>query len=186
MKSPFRLPMLWVLMLALTTVSTYVVWRASSLRIEPFAQPTHTVDMPLTTTTSCRNFCGPTGVCAITGEQCFADTDCSGCHPPAPLAKKTADDFPGNNSAGKLTVNVTPAYSPLTSGYGTQETRVGNDQPPPQATFGVDTWGASFNEQQQLFNRRYMQPQSSAMPLYQPTYSLTGAFVSTEPRPSNY
>lgn len=185
MKLPFRLPMLWVLALVL---SVCALWHASSLRVEPFTQPTtHAVDMPLTTTTSCRNFCGPTGVCAITGEQCFADTDCSGCRPPAPSpAKKTADDFPGNNSAGKLTVNVTPAYSPLTSGFGTQETLVGSDQPPPQATFGVDTWGASFNEQQRLFNRRYMQPQSSDMPMYQPAYSLTGAFVATEPRPSNY
>jgi hypothetical protein len=43
---------------------------------------THTVDLPLTTKFSCKNFCAPaTARCAITGEQCMADIDCRGCNP---------------------------------------------------------------------------------------------------------
>ena len=39
----------------------------------------HTVNTPLTTTTSCKNFCGPPARCSITGQQCTADIDCPGC-----------------------------------------------------------------------------------------------------------
>ena len=39
----------------------------------------HTVNIPLTTTFGCKNFCGPGNTCAITGEQCTNDYDCTGC-----------------------------------------------------------------------------------------------------------
>ena len=35
----------------------------------------HTVDLPLTTTYSCKNMCGPQARCSITGQQCMADID---------------------------------------------------------------------------------------------------------------
>ena len=41
----------------------------------------HTVDLPINTTFSCENMCGPTAVCSITGEQCTSDIDCHGCLP---------------------------------------------------------------------------------------------------------
>ena len=44
----------------------------------------HTVDLPLTTSYSCTNFCGPTARCSITGQQCSADIDCPGCQPYSP------------------------------------------------------------------------------------------------------
>jgi hypothetical protein len=155
---------------------------------------THTVDLPLNTTYSCKNFCGPTARCAITGHQCFTDIDCPGCQPySSSLSKaeplsKTKDCIPGTNDAGKLTVGVTPNYSPLTTGFGTREKIITNDMysQPPQANFGVDTWGKSFNESQELFNRRYKPGQLQFMPNYPVTYGVTGEFITDGPLPSNY
>ena len=148
----------------------------------------HTVDLPLTTTYSCRNFCGPTARCAITGQQCFTDIDCPGCQPYSPpLPKNKGGNVPGDNDAGKLTLGVTPQYSSLTSGYGTRETKV-NHNPfakPARANFGVDTWMAGFNEDMELFNRRYKPPQLRYMPNYPDRYSFTGEFIEDGPFASN-
>jgi hypothetical protein len=87
----------------------------------------HSVKLPLTTTYSCQNICGPLSKCSITGEQCSADIDCYGCQ------KKYGKKYNSNNSnnsnnvvignddAGKLTLGVTPTYSSLTNGYGTKQ-----------------------------------------------------------------
>ena len=148
----------------------------------------HTVDLPLTTTYSCNNFCGPTGRCAITGQQCFTDIDCPGCQPYSPPLPKTKDCVPGDNAAGKMTVGVTPQYSPLTSGYGTQKRIITNDMygKPAQANFGVDTWRAAFDAGQELFNKRYKPNQLKYMPKYPPMYSITGEFIGDGPLPSNF
>ena len=152
------------------------------------SQTSHTVDLPLNTTYSCQNFCGPNSRCSITGQQCFTDVDCPGCQPYSPPLPKTKDCVPGNNDAGKLTVGVTPTYSPLTSGYGTREKIITNDiySRPPQANFGYDTWGDSFNESQKLFNKRYKPNQLQYMPNYPPMYSITGEFIGDGPLPSNH
>ena len=42
---------------------------------------THTVNLPINTTYSCKNMCGPYGKCSITGERCLSDIDCFGCKP---------------------------------------------------------------------------------------------------------
>jgi hypothetical protein len=149
----------------------------------------HTVDLPLTTRYSCQNFCGPTARCAISGQQCFTDIDCPGCQAPKKKGSKMSGcGVPGDNDAGKLTVGVTPRYSPLTSGYGTQEKRVNQnwDARAPQANFGVDTWGESFNQSQLLYNKRYKTPQLELMPQYPLHYTSTGMFVIDGPLPSNY
>jgi hypothetical protein len=149
---------------------------------------THSVDLPLTTRYSCQNFCGPNARCSITGQQCFTDIDCPGCQPYSPPLPKTKECIPAANDAGKLTVGVTPTYSPLTTGYGTKERIITDDMyaQPPQPNFGVDTWGESFNEGQKLFNRRYKSHQLQFMPNYPQMYSLTGEFISDGPLPSNY
>ena len=151
---------------------------------------TYSVDLPLNTKYSCQNICGPNARCAITGHQCLADIDCPGCKPKTPenAVKKTKDCVPGNDDAGKLTVGVTPQYSYLTSGYGTKELIITKDMyaKPPQANFGVDTWGKSFNEGQLLFNKRYKPNQLQYMPSYPPMYSITGEFIGDGPLPSNY
>ena len=82
---------------------------------------THTVSLPLTTTYSCKNMCGPTGRCSITGEQCMADIDCVGCQPYSPPLSKEGGSISGDDDAGKLTFGMTPQYSSLTAGYGTKE-----------------------------------------------------------------
>lgn len=156
--------------------------------VQESSQTSHNVDLPLTTKYSCQNFCGPTARCAITGQQCFTDIDCPGCQPYSPPLSKTNGCIPGNDDAGKLTVGVTPTYSPLTTGYGTREKVITKNMyaRPPQANFGYDTWGNSFNEGQNLFNKRYKPNQLQYMPNYPPMYSITGEFIGDGPLPSNY
>jgi hypothetical protein len=171
-----------------------MVFRYLSLKnyiVECFesSKTSHSVDLPLTNTYSCNNFCGPNARCAITGQQCFTDIDCPGCQPSSPFKKETQEiNVPGNNDAGKLTVGVTPQYSSLTSGYGTQKAVV-NDKlygKPLQPTFGVNTWRKSFDVAQNLFNARYKPNQLKYMPNYPPMYSITGEFLGDGPLPSNY
>jgi hypothetical protein len=149
---------------------------------------THSVDLPLTTSYSCKNFCGPTSRCSITGQQCFTDIDCPGCQPYSPpLPKNTHDNVQGDNDAGKLTWGATPQYSPLTSGYGTKETIVTSNYfaKPDMPNFGVNIWITSFNDDMALFNKRYKPPQMQNMPDYQERYSLTGQFIEDGPFASN-
>ena len=146
----------------------------------------HTVDLPLTTRYNCNNFCGPTSRCSITGQQCFTDIDCPGCQPYSPpLPKNTNDNIPGDNDSGKL--GAKSQYSPLTSGYGTQETIVTPNPfaKPDMPNFGVNTWFSGFNDDMSLFNKRYKPPQLQYMPDYQERYSLSGQFIDDGPFPSN-
>ena len=151
----------------------------------------HTVNLPLTTSYSCKNFCGPTSRCSITGQQCFTDIDCPGCQPfipPLPQNKKIINQsVPGDNDAGKLTLGVTPQYSVLTSGYGTQEKIITQDMYSKPATpnFGINTWSSDFNKGQSLFNNRYKPTNLKFMPNYSERYSLTGQFIEDGPYPSN-
>jgi len=148
----------------------------------------HTVNLPLTTTYSCQNFCGPTARCSITGQQCFTDIDCPGCQPYSPPLKNTQSyQVPADDDAGKLTWGVTPQYSPLTSGYGTKETLVTPNpfSKPPMANYGVNVWAAGANQEYNLFNQRYKPPQLNYMPNYPQRYSFTGEFIEDGPFPSN-
>ena len=156
------------------------------------SQTSHTVDLPLNTSYSCQNFCGPNARCAISGQQCFTDIDCPGCQPKPSKSQSQSspnETIPGANDAGKLTVGVTPTYSPLTSGYGTKERIVTTDlydNKPLQANFGVNNWKDSYNETQDLFNKRYKPNNLEFMPNYPPMYSITGEFIGDGPLPSNY
>ena len=127
----------------------------------------HTVNLPLTTTYSCKNFCGPTARCSITGQQCSADIDCPGCQPYSPPLKKS--------------------YSPLTSGYGTFQALVTSNMysKPSMANFGVNTWMSEFNEENKLFDKRYKPYGLQYMPNYPERYSLTGEFIEDGPFASN-
>ena len=146
----------------------------------------HSVDLPLTTQYSCKNFCGPTARCSITGQQCTADIDCPGCQPYSPPLPKTAN-IPGDNDAGKLTIGMTPQYSPLTSGYGTRERIVTNNlyAKPAEADFGVNTWVDQYEQEKGLFDTRYKPNQLPYMPDYPKRYSLTGQFIEDGPFASN-
>ena len=146
----------------------------------------HSVDLPLTTQYSCKNFCGPIARCSITGQQCTADIDCPGCQPYSPPLPKTAN-IPGDNDAGKLTIGMTPQYSPLTSGYGTRERIVTNNlyAKPAEADFGVNTWVDQYEQEKGLFDKRYKPNQLPYMPDYPKRYSLTGQFIEDGPFASN-
>lgn len=147
----------------------------------------HTVNLPLTTSYSCKNFCGPTSRCSITGQQCFTDIDCPGCQPYVPPLKKADNCVPGDNDAGKLTLGVTPQYSSLTSGYGTQETIITPNMysKPDQPNFGVDVWMGKFNEENKLFDKRYKPSGLQFMPNYPEKYTLSGDFIDDGPYAAN-
>jgi hypothetical protein len=141
----------------------------------------HTVDLPLTTTYSCSNFCGPTSRCAITGQQCFTDIDCPGCQP-------QTNNIVGDNSAGKLTVGVTPQYSNLTSDMGTKTMKFLDKEfeKTPSRASGVNIWRDDFDTQQKLFDERYKPPSNlKNMPSYPPRYSVTGDYLEEGPLASN-
>lgn len=147
----------------------------------------HSVDLPLTTTTSCRNFCGPTARCSITGQQCTADIDCPGCQPNVPPLKPTNDCIPGQNDAGKLTGGVTPTFSTLTTDIGTQA-RLYTDnkfKKPAQANFGVNTWRSKFDKSEQMFKNRYVCNSYPYLSQYDRRYSDTGMFLQDGPLASN-
>lgn len=152
----------------------------------------HNVNLPLTTTTSCQNFCSPTSKCAISGQQCLTDNDCPGCQHSSSYEKNTQDTtIPINNNSGNLTGDITittPQYSTLTSGYGTQQAVITDSLygKPLQAQFGVDTWKSDFDEDNSLFTKRYKRDVSQYMPNYPLMHSLTGEFLSDGPLPANY
>jgi hypothetical protein len=150
----------------------------------------HSVDLPLTTTYSCQNFCAPgTARCAITGTQCMADIDCKGCNPYGPAFNTSTQNVPGNNDAGKLTVGVTPTYSTLTTDIGTEAKLFTSNKKkldkPAMANFGVNTWINAFNGSQQLFDERYKPAGLQFMSDYQKRYSVTGQFLTDGPLASN-
>jgi hypothetical protein len=167
--------------------NNYIIECFNNLYIQEDTSTSHSVDLPLTTRYSCKNFCGPTARCAITGQQCFTDIDCPGCQPYSPPLPKSKDCIPGDDDAGKLTYNINPKYSPLTSGYGTKETIVSHDiySKPEQANFGINTWRASFDEGNKLFDARYKPSGLRFMPKYKNMYNLTGEFFEDGPLPSN-
>jgi hypothetical protein len=152
-------------------------------------ETSHTVNLPLTTTYSCKNFCGPQSRCSITGHQCTADIDCPGCQPYVPpLTNTETIDVPGDNDAGKLTVGATPRYSPLTTDIGTQAALVATNNPkhkPPMPDFGKNTWSKSFEQDQQMFYNKYKPPPLTDMPNYKERYSMTGIYKSDDPYASN-
>jgi hypothetical protein len=146
-----------------------------------------TVNLPLTTTYSCRNFCGPNSRCAITGQQCSADIDCPGCQPYSPPLPKESECIPGENDAGKLTFGKTPQYSTLTTDIGTQAALYTSNKfsPTPSASLGVNVWRTSFDQGQQLFDQRYKPQGLQYSPNYQNRYSITGEFNDDGPLASN-
>jgi hypothetical protein len=149
---------------------------------------THNVDLPLTTTTSCKNMCGPPNRCSITGQQCFSDIDCPGCEPLVPpLSPSTGENIVGDDAAGKLTAGVTPNYSPLTTGFGTQARIVTKDklEKPAMPDFGIDKWSSKFIKGRKLFDDRYKPSGLKNMPSYPDRYSLTGEFIDEGPLASN-
>jgi hypothetical protein len=149
---------------------------------------THNVDVPLTTTTSCKNMCGPPNRCSITGQQCLSDIDCPGCQPLVPPLKPNDElQIIGDDDAGKLSFGVTSNYSSLTTGFGTQSRIYTSDkfEKPAAPNLGTNTWSKQFNEDRKLFDDRYKPSGLKNMPSYDERYSITGDFVDEGPLASN-
>jgi hypothetical protein len=168
-------------------VNDFIVECFSSIIIPESNNTSHTVNLPLNTTYNCKNFCGPTSRCAITGQQCFTDIDCPGCQPYVPPLSSNSNCIPGDNDAGKLTVSQTPQYSTLTTDIGTRAKLITPNKfsQPAMANYGVNTWRAAYDESNKLFNERYKPNQLQYMPNYDKRYSLTGEFIDDGPLPSN-
>jgi|LauGreDrversion2_2_1035103.scaffolds.fasta_scaffold01315_2 hypothetical protein len=168
-------------------VNDFIVECFSSNIIPESMNTSHTVNLPLTTTYTCKNFCGPTARCAITGQQCFTDIDCPGCQPYVPPLSSSSRCIPGDNDAGKLTMSQTPQYSTLTTDIGTRAKLITSNKfsQPAMANFGLNTWRTAYDESDKLFNKRYKPNQLQYMPNYDKRYSLTGEFIDDGPLPSN-
>ena len=174
------------------SINKYIIESFQQLNDTTVSNSTsHTVDLPLTTTYSCKNMCGPQARCSITGQQCTADIDCPGCQPKINGVKTQNNNnisVPGNNDAGKLTVGVTPQYSPLTTDMGTKAMKISGKEfsKTPSPTFGINTWRDDFDAEQKLFDKRYKPPSDlEYMPSYPPRYSVTGDFIENGPLASN-
>ena len=147
---------------------------------------THTVNLPLNTTSSCSNFCGPTARCSMTGQQCTSDIECPGCQPNVSQPQNQyTPNVPGNDDAGKLSYK--PGYSSLTTDIGSKaaiykDNKMGD---PVQANFGQNTWIDKFNESRQLFDERYKPAGLENLPSYPNRPSATGQFVDEGPLAAN-
>jgi hypothetical protein len=148
----------------------------------------HTVNLPLNTTSSCSNFCGPTARCSMTGQQCTSDIECPGCQPNVPQPQTNPQytpNVPGNDDAGKL--DYKPGYSTLTTDFGSKAA-IYNDNKmgsPVQANFGQNTWIDKFNESRQLFDERYKPAGLQNLPSYPNRPSTTGQFTDEGPLAAN-
>ena len=152
------------------------------------ADTTYTVRMPINTTTSCKNMCGPPGRCSITGEQCVSDIDCYGCTPPPnkKLEHSLSEEVPDYNDSGKLTQGVTPTFSALTSDIGTQAMVINPNAPVPQYFLGVDQWKNKFELGENEFNKKYYPAGNLGnMPNYPIRPTLSGQFKEVGPLASN-
>jgi hypothetical protein len=145
----------------------------------------HTVNQPINTTISCKNVCGPLARCFITGEQCTSDIDCYGCQ----TESRYSEDYTfmhGQNDAGKLTTEVTPTYSTLTTDIGTQAKLYSKlIAETPKYNMGLDTWTKKFDDGQVLYDRRYYPGDKPFMPNYPKRKTLSGEFEDDGPLPSN-
>jgi hypothetical protein len=197
---PLKLPMF--IMFALISVLLFVglnKWMHLLLTndyvVECLTNPdqaqTHTVNLPINTTYSCKNMCGPYGKCSITGERCLSDVDCYGCQPSTGELSKTflkTNNVEGDDDAGKYSY-LTPNYSELTTDVGTRAKLIAPSDkftPPPAYNTGVNMWRAPFDEGESLYNEVYKPPANlTNMPSYTPRYSLSGQFMENGPLASN-
>lgn len=158
----------------------------------------HNVDLPLTTTFSCKNFCGPQSQCAITREQCTSDIDCIGCNPG--LKHKTNCELknvkPFEHS-GKLSQSKGLNYSSLTIGSKNEVNEFAEVYPGSlkeklkRPYDGWNNWIPSFNKGLELYNKKMQlnyEPTYEEQKIemnYPTTISATGLFYETTPPGAN-
>lgn len=153
------------------------------------ADTSHTVDLPINTTFSCENMCGPLAQCSKTGEQCTSDIDCYGCQPEFVETSNYTKDIGGDNDAGKLTNGYNVRYSRLTTDIGTQAKlyNKGINLQPPSYFKGVNQWSKPFKAGMELYDKKY-NPNIEILP-FLPKYpnrkTLSGEFNDNGPLAAN-
>ena len=153
---------------------------------ESYTNTNHTVNLPLNTTSSCSNTCGPTAICSITGQQCTSDIDCSGCQTNVPPTQtQYTPSLPGYDDAGKL--SFIPSDSTLTNDFGSSASIYSDDKLslPGQTNLGNNTWIDTFNESRKLFDERYKPAGLENMPSYPKRPSASGQFTDEGPLAAN-
>lgn len=175
----------WGIYLTKNMVECFTVDRGTS-------STTHTVNLPINTTFSCQNMCGPLARCSKTGEQCSSDIDCPGCKPPVSqeLLKDLSVNIPAYNDSGKLTTEATPNFSVLTSDFGSRaETYRENSTflKVPTYNIGYNTWRKTYDKGTTLFNsRNSLSPNEiEEAPHYPKRKTLSGEFLDDGPLPAN-
>ena len=58
----------------------YLVTHNYIYRVKEFFDTKNSYSVNLFDSGNCKNKCSPTARCYLTGQQCFADLDCPGCH----------------------------------------------------------------------------------------------------------
>jgi hypothetical protein len=136
-----------------------------------------TVDLPLTFPFSCKNFCGPNNTCAITGEQCSDDYDCTGCENMNKLKPQAVEPY--YKELSKKDDQMDSVY------VGSKNNLV------PSNYSGKKSWINSFNEGIKMYNKKemYNNPLSDyekkILPSYPTNISMTGSYYETTPPASN-
>ena len=133
----------------------------------------HTVNLPINTSTSCKNMCGPPNRCSITGTECLSDIDCYGCQPnSSPDLSNTFlnknNQISGYSQAGKLSF-LAPEYSPLIHDIGTRSKPL-QDNPyidPPSYNWGFDEWTKKNINMRTVYDKRYEVPPKTVFSLIQ-------------------
>ena len=163
---------------------------------DPYIQPfldtgspltNHNVDLPLTTTISCKNKCGPSSRCYLTGQQCTSDIDCPGCRPYRIFPEIKEKNIVGENDAGKISY-LTPQYSKLTTDIGTQSKFFGKKillSHPPEPNHGINTWRTKWNVGNKLFQERYKDVDLPMQMNYPSRYLMSGEFIENGPLAAN-
>jgi hypothetical protein len=201
MKDYAKIILLWILSVILVIMvmsyGTYLI--KNNYIIECFTpfiakdlgspETNHNVNLPINTSFSCKNMCGPLARCSITGEQCTSDVDCFGCVPKINKKKQiNTENVLGVDESGKLTMGVTPTYSTLTTDIGTRASLINKDtnEKPPEYNLGVDLWKSSFDNDYKLFNKRYKPPGNLTYePNYPNRFTMSGEFMDDGPLASN-
>jgi hypothetical protein len=165
----------------------FVILNFCSLK-EGYGNYSNNVDLPINTTYSCKNMCGPHATCSLTGEQCTSDIDCYGCQPKNQNNNNISKDVNPYNDSGKLT-DMTPNKSFLTSDIGSRAYYFDNkiNSPALYNNKGINTWRETFDEEQYLYNKRYNPSiyYTQTIPNYKARPTLTGEFMVKGPAASN-
>lgn len=189
---PYIYPIVTICLFILLMWATGYMFRNHYISENFTSGTTHNVNLPLTTTTSCKNMCGPPGRCSITGTQCLSDIDCYGCRPnTSPDLSNTfllENKFViGDDDAGKKSY-LAPMYSPLTHDISYNAKVMISDpySAPPEAYPGFDVWTSKAADMREIYDFTYLPSDDTPyMSKYPMRYSVTGQFRNTGPFASN-